>query len=327
MMKKRRFGSYRDFSVLALLLLLAWGCGKTERSPEPPEKPPVEEQKGQQEPPLTSIPTGEQRMEYWLNHSEEERAAYQRQLYALLDPCTARQVCDGLKGELEDWSAQAEAAFTRVEIEWSQDPLLMWIGGDKRQYRNITAAIRLFYDPAAIQGQQKQVMEPLLEQAQQVIRQSPYGLKLSAAELVFVDQATGYPAYSINQVSLGVPGEQDPSAPIPPEEQKLQTLAYEAVSAFCRQEFSGGRFEGLPYANMTLSRFGVEEGSQVLQCQVRIVESGEEDDFEQKLEQLARQLAGSWMEEEQALAALGVTTAKITFDLQDASPLVYQFPL
>lgn len=327
MMKKRRFGRYRYLSVLALLLLFAWGCGKTERSPEPPEEPPVEEQKGQQEPPLTSIPTGEQRMEYWLNHSEEERAAYQRQLYALLDQCTAQQICDGLKGELEDWSAQAEGAFTRVEMEWSQDPLLMWSGGDKRQYRNITAAIRLFYDPAAIQGQQKQAMEPLLEQAQQVIRQSPYGLKLLAAELVFVDQATGYPAYSADQVSLGVPGEQDPSAPVSPEEQKLQTLAYEAVSAFCRQEFSGGRFESLPYANMTLSRFGVEEGSQVLQCQVRIVESGGEDGLAQKLEQLARQLTGSWKEEEQALAALGVTTAKITFDLQDASPLVYQFPL
>lgn len=319
--------------LLALLFLFLSGCGKEEGEivPEQPGEKQQEEETGQGEAPvLTEIPTGEQRMDYWLNHSEEERAAYQQQLYALLDQCTVRQLADGLQGELEAWSAQAEGvSFTQVELECSQDPLLMWSGGDKRQYRNVTAAVRLTYDPSTLQGQEKQVMEPLLEQAQQVIRQSPYGLKLISAELVFVDRDTGYPAYSAGQVSVGVPGEQDPSAPIPPEEQRLQTLAYEAVSSFCQQEFSGSRFESLPYANMTLDRFGVEEGSQVLECQVRIIESGGQDALAQKLEELAQQLADSWMEEEQALAALDLTTAKITFTLRDSpnGPLVYELPL
>lgn len=281
---------------------------------------------------MTSIPTGEQRMAYLQSHSEQQRAAYQQQLYALLDQCTAEQVCDGLQQQLESWSANVEeVTFTQVQTAFSQDPLLMWSGGDKRQYRNITTTFRLFYDPSTLQGEEKAVMEPLLEQAQQMIRQSPYGLKLLAAELIFVDQDTDYPNYAISQVSMGVPGEKDPSAPISPEQQVLQTLAYETISAFCKAEFTGGQFEGLPYANMTLSRFGVEEGSQVLECQARIEQGNGEQpqDFAQKLEQLSQQLADEWQEEAEALKTLGITQCKITFDLRYSpdGPLVYEFPL
>lgn len=326
--------------LAALFCLFLFGCEQQEkRDPpdEPYETPQQEETEGkgqerEESPALISIPTGEERMDYLLNHSEEERAAYQEQLYALLDQCTAQQICDGLKGELETWSAGVETAvFTQAEANYSQDPLMMWSGGDKRQYRNITATIRLFYDPSAVQGEEKQTMESLLEEAQQTIRQSPYGLKLVSAELIFVDKETGYPGYSIGQVSVGVPGKNDPSPPISPEEQRLQTLAYEKIAAFCRQEFAGARFEGLPYANMTLSRFGAAEGSQTLECEARIEEAGDEDSqlFAQKLEELARQLADEWREDGEALKALGVTQGRVSFDLRYSpdSPLVYEFAL
>ncbi len=324
--------------VFILSLLLTCSCGKEEKEntvQKPDQRPQQEGQekedqpKEEEAPALTSIPTWEERMDYLQNHSTEERAAYQEQLYALLNQCGPQEIDDGLKQELEAWSAKAGGAvFDQVEIECSQDPLLMWSGGDKRQYRNITATLRLFYDPSAIQGQEKQRMEALLEEAQQVVRQSPYGLKLISAELIFVDQNTDYPNYSA-QVSLGVPGKDDPSAPISPEEQGLQTLAYEKVSAFCQQEFTGGQFEGLPYANMTLSRFGAAEGSQVLECEVRVMEGGGEEALAAKLEELAQQLADGWMEQGESLKALGVTTAKISFDLRDSpeGPLVFELPL
>lgn len=325
--------------LLILLALTLFGCGKEEQenaAREPDQRPQQEEReeegqpKEEEAPVLSSIPTWEERADYMLNHSAEERAAYQEQLYALLDQCEPQEIYDGLKQELETWSARTEgAAFTEIEADFSQDPLLMWSGGDKRQYRNIAASIRLFYDLSAIQEPEKQKMEALLEEAQQVIRQSPYGLKLLSAELIFVDQDTGYPNYSIDQVSLGVPGEQDPSAPISPEEQALQTLAYETIASFCKEEFSGAQFEGLPYANMTMSRFGAAENSQTLECEVRIEEDGGEEPqaFARKLEDLARRLADGWRAEEEALQALGATQCKITFILRYSpdAPLVCEF--
>lgn len=321
---------------LAFCSLAAFGCEKTENAPDEPPQIPEQEQAEEtppaegQAPVLTGLPTGEERADYMLNHSAEERAAYQEQIYALLDQCEPQEIYDGLKQELESWSAGAEgAAFTKIEADFSQDPLLMWSGGDKRQYRNIAASIRLFYDPASIEGQEKQRMEALLEEAQQVVRQSPYGLKLLSAELIFVDQDTGYPNYSIDQVSLGVPGEQDPSAPISPEEQALQTLAYETIASFCKEEFGGAQFEGLPYANMTMSRFGLAENSQTLECEVRIEEDGGEEPqaFARKLEDLARRLADGWKAEEEALQALGTTQCKIAFVLRYSpdAPLVCEF--
>ena len=145
-------------------------------------------------------------------------------------------------------------------------------------------------------------MEPLLEEVQQLIRQSPYGLKLVSGELAFVDETTGYPNYFLNDLGVGTPDGEEPSAPIPPEEQALQTLAYETISAFCQQTFTGEPFTSLPYANMTLSRFGVEEGSPALVCEVRIQYSSTEDTqtLAQQLEGLAQQLADQWMGEGQA---------------------------
>ena len=110
---------------------------------------------------------------------------------SLLNECSSQDIQDGLKKELETWSAQVEGVtFTDVSIEVYQDPLLMWSNGNKRQYRNITANIQLFYDPTSVDGEEKQVMEPLLEEAQQIVRQSPYSLKLNSAWLAFTDQDT-----------------------------------------------------------------------------------------------------------------------------------------
>ena len=45
--------------------------------------------------------------------------------------------------------------------------------------------------------------------------------------------------------------------------------------------------------------------------------------------ELAQQLADGWMEQGESLKALGVTTAKISFDLRDSpeGPLVFELPL
>lgn len=317
-------------SLLALFLFAA-GCQQTteESSNDDPRNAVHQEEQEENVPTLIALPTGQERTKTLQELSEEGRKAYNDQIYALLDECSAQQISDGLKKELEAWNAKTEGvAFTDVSIEVNQDPLLMWSNGDKRQYRNITADIRLFYDPASVEGRQ---MEPLLEEAQQVIRQSPYSLKLLSVALAFVDKATSYPNYAVDNVGMGLTGEEDPSAPIPSEEQTLQTLAYDKVSAFNQQEFSGEQFASLPYANMTLSRFGTTQGSPVLECEVRIQESsgGDAQAFEQKLQVLAQELADSWMEEGTALGALGISSARITFLLRyssDAS-LIYELPL
>lgn len=339
-MMKKHTGLLCLLCLLCLLLLLAPGCRqeKEEKAPNKQKEEVQQEQtdgKNNQEnevPTLTALPTGKERMEYLQNHSEEARAAYDEQIYTLLNECSSQEVYDGLKGELEDWIAQVNGVtFTQVETEFSQDPLLMQDSADKRQYRNITAVIKLYYDPSSIQGEEKQVMEPLLEEAQQVIRQSPYALKLVSAELSFVDQATGYPNYFIDNVNVGNNGSSTPSAPISQEEQALQTLAYEKIAAFNDQEFSGENYEMLPYSIVYLYRFGVTQDSPVLECEVRIQESNGEDAqaFAQKLEALAQELADEWMGESAALDPLGITTARITFDLRYASgdPLIYEFPL
>ena len=336
-MMKKRTGL---LCLLCLLLLLAPGCRqeKEEKAPNKQKEEVQQEQtdgKNNQEnevPTLTALPTATERMEALQSLSEEGRKAYNDQVYTLLNECSSQDIQDGLKKELETWSAQVEGVtFTEVSIEVYQDPLLMWSNGNKRQYRNITANIQLFYAPTSVDGEEKQVMEPLLEEAQQIVRQSPYSLKLNSAWLAFTDQDTDYPNYTVDNVSVGLTGEDDPASPISSEEQTLQTLAYEKIVAFNDQEFSGEQFQSLPYANMTLSRFGVTQESPVLECEVRIQESNGEDAqaFAQKLEALAQELADEWMGESAALDTLGLTTARITFDLRYASgdPLIYEFPL
>ena len=317
----------------ALLLLSACQQTKQEEGKNDPSPPPAQQEEQKETvPTLTALPTAGERAKALQSLSEEGRKAYDDQIYALLDECTAQQVASGLQKELEDWSAQAQGiAFTHVSVEHSQDPLLMWSGGDKRQYRNISLDIRLLYDPASAKGEEKQIMEPLLEEAQQLLRQSPYSLRLVSARLAFVDGNTDYPNYVVEDVSVGLTGEDDPSAPTSPEEQALQTLAYEKVSAFNSQEFSEEPFKSLPYANMTLSRFGAAPGSPVLECEVRIQEAPGEDAqaFAQKLEALAQELADGWMGESAPLEALGLSLARITFALRYSpdSPLVYELPL
>ena len=335
-MKKYTWG----LCLLTLMLLFACGChsDSEETGTDEPTKDVQQEQKAEENtqeesvPTLTVLPTWEERQTFLLQHSKEARQAYDAQIYDLLNQCSPQQVYDGLQQELENWCSTVEGvAFTRVEAEFSQDPLLMWSDGDKRQFRNVTASIRLFYDPSTLEGAEQSVMEPLLEEVQQLIRQSPYGLKLVSGELAFVDETTGYPNYFLNDLGVGTPDGKEPSAPIPPEEQALQTLAYETISAFCQQTFTGEPFTSLPYANMTLSRFGVEEGSPALVCEVRIQYSSTEDaqTLAQQLEGLAQQLADQWMGEGQALGSLGVTTCQITFDLRDSPNdlLVFDFPL
>lgn len=220
--------------------------------------------------------------------------------------------------------------FTDVSIEVYQDPLLVQDGTDKRQYRNITSNIQLFYDPTSIDGEEKQVMEPLLEEARQIIRQSSYSLRLDTTWLAFVDQDTDYPNYTMDNVSWGTNDANEPASPISPEEQTLQTLAYEKIAAFNGQEFSGENYEMLPYSIVYLYRFGVTQDSPVLECEVRIQEQNSDDPqvFAQKLEALAQELADGWMGES-AADTLGITTARITFDLRysSADPLIYVFPL
>lgn len=325
--------------LLCLLLLLAPGCRqeKEEKTPNKQKEEVQQEQtdgKNNQEnevPTLTALPTAKERMEALQSLSEEGRKAYNDQVYTLLNECSSQDIQDGLKKELETWSAQVEGVtFTEVSIEVYQDPLLMWSNGNKRQYRNITANIQLFYDPTSVDGEEKQVMEPLLEEARQIVRQSPYSLRLDTTWLAFVDQDTDYPNYTMDNVSWGTNDANEPASPISPEEQTLQTLAYEKIVAFNDQEFSGEQFQGLPYANMTLSRFGVTQESPVLECEVRIQEQNSDDPqvFAQKLEALAQELTDGWMGES-AADTLGITTARITFDLRYASgdPLIYEFPL
>lgn len=326
--------------LLCLLLLLAPGCRqeKEEKAPNKQKEEVQQEQtdgKNNQEnevPTLTALPTGEERMETLQNLSEEGRRAYNDQIYTLLNECSSQDIQDGLKKELETWSAQVEGVtFTEVSIEVYQDPLLVQDGTDKRQYRNMTSNIQLFYDPTSIDGEEKQVMEPLLEEARQIIRQSPYSLRLDTTWLAFVDQDTDYPNYTMDNVSWGTNDANEPASPISPEEQTLQTLAYEKIAAFNGQEFSGENYEMLPYSIVSLYRFGVTQDSPVLECEVRIQESNGEDAqaFAQKLEALAQELADEWMGKSAALDTLGLTTARITFDLRYASgdPLIYEFPL
>lgn len=336
-MMKKRTGL---LCLLCLLLLLAPGCRqeKEEKTPNKQKEEVQQEQtdgKNNQEnevPTLTALPTATERMETLQNLSEEGRKAYNDQIYALLNECSSQNIQDGLKKELETWSSQVEGVtFADVSMEVYQDPLLVQDGTDKRQYRNMTSNIQLFYDPTSIDGEEKQVMEPLLEEARQIIRQSPYSLRLDTTWLAFVDQDTDYPNYTMDNVSWGTNDANEPASPISPEEQTLQTLAYEKIAAFNGQEFSGEQFQGLPYANMTLSRFGATQESPVLECEVRIQEFNGEDAqaFAQKLEALAQELADEWMGESAALDTLGLTTARITFDLRYASgdPLIYEFPL
>lgn len=336
MMKKRTV----FLCLLALLLLLAPGCRqeKEEKTPNKQKEEVQQEQKNEKDneeeevPTLTALPSAKERMEALQSLSEEGRKAYNDQIYALLNECSSQDIQDGLKKELETWSAQAEGVtFTDVSIEIYQDPLLVQDGTNKRQYRNITANIQLFYDPSSVNGEEKQVMEPLLEEAQQFIRQSPYSLRLDTTWLAFTDKDTDYPNYTMDNVSWGTNDANEPASPIPPEEQTLQTLAYEKIAAFNDQEFSGEQFQGLPYANMTLSRFGMTQESPMLECEVRIQESNGEDAqaFAQKLEALAQELADEWMGESAALDTLGLTTARITFDLRYSpdDPLIYEFPL
>ena len=91
-------------------------------------------------------------------------------------------------------------------------------------------------------------------------------------------------------MSWGTNDANEPASPISPEEQTLQTLAYEKIAAFNGQEFSGENYEMLPYSIVSLYRFGVTQDSPVLECEVRIQESNGEDTqaFAQKLEILAR---------------------------------------
>ena len=135
----------------------------------------------------------------------------------------------------------------------------------------------------------------------------------------------------MDNVSWGTNDANEPASPISPEEQTLQTLAYEKIAAFNGQEFSGENYEMLPYSIVYLYRFGVTQDSPVLECEVRIQESNGEDAqaFAQKLEILAQELADGWMGESAALDTLGITTARITFDLRYSSgdPLIYEFPL
>ena len=118
----------------------------------------------------------------------------------------------------------------------------MWSNGNKRQYRNITANIQLFYDPTSVDGEEKQVMEPLLEEAQQIIRQSPYSLKLNSAWLAFTDQDTDYPNYTVDNVSVGLTGEDDPASPISPEEQPCKPWPMKRSSPSMTRNFPGNNF-------------------------------------------------------------------------------------
>ena len=156
--------------LLALLLLLAPGCRQekgektSNEQKEDVQQEQTDDKDGEEEkvPTLTALPTGEERMETLQNLSEEGRRAYNDQIYALLNECSSQDIYDGLKKELETWSSQVEGVtFTDVSIEVYQDPLLVQDGTDKRQYRNITSNIQLFYDPTSIDGEEKQVMEPL----------------------------------------------------------------------------------------------------------------------------------------------------------------------
>lgn len=336
-MMKKRTGL---LCLLCLLLLLAPGCRqeKEEKAPNKQKEEVQQEQKNEKNneeeevPTLTALPSAKERMEALQSLSEEGRKAYNDQIYALLNECSSQDIQDGLKKELETWSAQVEGVtFTDVSIEIYQDPLLMWSNGNKRQYRNITVNIQLFYDPSSVEGEEKQVMEPLLEEARQIIRQSPYSLRLDTTWLAFTDKDTDYPNYTMDNISWGTNDANEPASPIPPEEQALQTLAYEKIAAFNDQEFSGENYEMLPYSIVYLYRFGVTQESPVLECEVRIQESNGEDAqaFAQKLEALAQELADEWMGESAALDTLGLTTARITFDLRYSpdDPLIYEFPL
>ena len=336
-MMKKRTGL---LCLLCLLLLLAPGCRqeKEEKTPNKQKEEVQQEQadgKNNQEnevPTLTALPTATERMEALQSLSEEGRKAYNDQVYTLLNECSSQDIQDGLKKELETWSAQAEGVpFTNVSMEVHQAPLVVQDGTDKRQYRNITANIQLFYDPSSVNGEEKQVMEPLLEEAQQFIRQSPYSLRLDTTWLAFTDKDTDYPNYTMDNISWGTNDANEPASPIPPEEQTLQTMAYEKIAAFNDQEFSGENYAMLPYSIVYLYRFGMTQDSPVLECEVRIQEQNSDDPqvFAQKLEALAQELADEWMGESAALDTLGLPTARITFDLRYASgdPLIYEFPL